>query len=67
MFGRQKRKLNELTVLGALIDKMDKKGLDNPEYLIRNIELISNFEKNTLKLISNYLEFKNRNNSLETH
>lgn len=42
MFGRQKRKLNELTVLGALIDKMDKKGLDNPEYLIRNIELISN-------------------------
>jgi len=42
VFRRQKKQLNELTVLGSLIDKMEQKGLDNPEYLIRNIELISN-------------------------
>ena len=39
MFRRQKKELNELTVLTALLEKMEQKG-DGPEYIIRNIELI---------------------------
>ena len=44
MFRKQKKELNELTVLTELINKLEQKG-DRPEYLIRNIELIGNIIK----------------------
>ena len=45
MFRKKKKELNELTVLVELINEMEKKGINNPEYLIRNIELLSNIIK----------------------
>jgi len=44
MFRKQKKELNELTVLTELINKLEQKG-NRPEYLIRNIELIGNIIK----------------------
>tara|TARA_R110002020_G_scaffold141928_2_gene313781 strand:- start:555 stop:740 length:186 start_codon:yes stop_codon:yes gene_type:complete len=42
MFLKKKKELSELSVLVELINEMEKKGLNNPEYIVRNIELISN-------------------------
>ena len=44
MFKRQKKELNELTVLTELIKRMEDKG-DHPEALIRNIQLIGKVVK----------------------
>ena len=40
MFNKPKQQITELTMLRELIENMEKRGIDNPEYLIRNIELL---------------------------
>ena len=35
------KSLNGLKILQSLIMQMEKKGVENPEYLLRNIELIN--------------------------
>ena len=40
MFNKPKQQITELTMLRELIESMEKRGIDNPEYLIRNIELL---------------------------
>ena len=40
MFNKPKQQITELTMLRELIESMEKRGIENPEYLIRNIELL---------------------------
>ena len=37
---KPKQQITELTMLRELIESMEKRGIENPEYLIRNIELL---------------------------